>query len=122
LPSLEGSNLHAYKTRPRRSKRYVQTTPEVCDSVGLRSGRRDAQRRFAPRPRLFCAMGLVRVYLPPALAPRRGDVAVRIHTAGARLENPQPGSPFNRSWFPASTGGPGQASPDWAGALVGVEA
>jgi hypothetical protein len=32
------------------------------------------------------------------------------------------GSPFNRSWFPASTGGPGQASPDWAGALVGVEA
>jgi murein DD-endopeptidase MepM/ murein hydrolase activator NlpD len=32
------------------------------------------------------------------------------------------GSPFNRSSFPASTGGPGQASPDWAGALVGVEA
>jgi hypothetical protein len=39
-----------------------------------------------------------------------------------RRDNPGLGSPFNRSWFPASTGGPGQASPDWAGALVGVEA
>src|ERR1019366_10453087 len=33
-------------------------------------GGRDARRRFTARPRLFCAAGLVRVYLPPALAAR----------------------------------------------------
>jgi hypothetical protein len=39
LPSPEGSNLHAYKTSPRRSKRFIHTKPLVCDSVGLGSCR-----------------------------------------------------------------------------------
>ena len=38
------------------------------------------------------------------------------------VDYPDLGSPFNRSWFPASTGGSGQASPGWVGALVDVEA
>jgi hypothetical protein len=55
--------VHASKTRK------MEITTKT-----LRSGRRDARRRSAARPRLFCAAGLVRVHLPPALAARLATV------------------------------------------------
>jgi hypothetical protein len=51
-----------------------QTRKMEITKKTLRSGGRDARGRFTARPRLFCAAGLLRVYLPPALAARLATV------------------------------------------------